>query len=830
MKSNFIYIFFILLILGSCSKKKDKFLNKKFHSTTTKYNYLFNGNNLLVQGIDEANSKLIENFWELIPIEKFDIKKVIQKENQQSIFADAEEKATLAIQKHSMNIMGEERNPIMDEAYLLLGKSRYYDGRYIPSLEAFNYILFKYPKSELVNEVKIWKEKINIKLNQNEFAQSNLIDLLEQNSLTDLNKYDIYSLLAQAAINMQELDDAISYLKESLKIGLKPEKIYRNKFLLSQLYERKEIKDTAFKVYLEIIDFNRKIPREFYIQSYLNKSNVADSLDLSVMELIDLAKDYENNKFLDIINFQLAKLHLNEYNLNEQKKDELKSIVFFNKSLESNSSDNYLISRNYFNLAEINFNNKNYFEAGLYYDSTLTKLNQKTKEARAIKSRRESLNDLIFYEGTKYQSDSIVALLSMNGEQQYKFFENYLIKLDSKKKELVNEDFGSENSFEFKPIKESAVFYFYNPNTVSYGKTNFRNYWGNRKLKDNWRWSIEQEEKSVKEKILESSITKGSVEDRVKVILETIPKDSKQIDSIKKLREEVYYKLGSIYKDQLEEPQLSNVVFYDLLTFNSNKKLTPPTKFFIYKNLVELDSLNAAENIKNQIIQKYPESKYAAILLDPEYNLNKLLNSYDEYKKAYDIYLDQKFEESLVICERLVKELEGDILLPKLELLRAQCIAKIYGYDQYEKALEYIKLNYSTTKEGKNAEIIINEILPLVEDKSFKKIDKGNSFKLVFEFLDSEDAIIQDKILKINEYLKSIQVLDLKVSKDYYNNITTFVVIHGITSYEGGVGLSENIAELYDEIIEPSFISSSTNYKTIQLHKNLDEYKLKNSL
>ena len=164
MKHNFIYIFFTLLILGSCSRKKDKFLNKKFHSTTTKYNYLYNGNNLLIQGIDQANSDLTENFWELIPIEKFDLKKINEKEKEQSIFTDAEEKATLAIQKHSMSIMGEERNPIMDEAYLLLGKSRYYDGRYIPSLEAFNYILYKYPKSELINEVKIWKEKINIKL------------------------------------------------------------------------------------------------------------------------------------------------------------------------------------------------------------------------------------------------------------------------------------------------------------------------------------------------------------------------------------------------------------------------------------------------------------------------------------------------------------------------------------------------------------------------------------------------------------------------------------------------------------------------------------------
>ena len=170
---------------------------------------------------------------------------------------------------------------------------------------------------------------------------------------------------------------------------------------------------------------------------------------------------------------------------------------------------------------------------------------------------------------------------------------------------------------------------------------------------------------------------------KIKVILETIPKESKQIDSIKKSRQEVYYKLGSIYKDQFDEPQLSNVIFYDLLTFNSDKQLVPPTKYFIYKNLVSLDSLNAAENLKNQIIENYPESKYAAILLDPDYNLNNLLNSYDEYKKAYEIYLDQKFEESLVICERLVKELEGDVLLPKFELLRAQCIAKIYENDEW---------------------------------------------------------------------------------------------------------------------------------------------------
>jgi hypothetical protein len=35
-----------------------------------------------------------------------------------------------------------EENFQIDEAYLLLGKARYYDQRFIPALDAFNYILY----------------------------------------------------------------------------------------------------------------------------------------------------------------------------------------------------------------------------------------------------------------------------------------------------------------------------------------------------------------------------------------------------------------------------------------------------------------------------------------------------------------------------------------------------------------------------------------------------------------------------------------------------------------------------------------------------------------
>ena len=75
---------------------------------------------------------------------------------QQSKFHHCrEEKATKAIQRHHLDIKDVERNPQTDEAFLLLGKARYFDERYIPALEAFNYILNKYNESDKLNKADI---------------------------------------------------------------------------------------------------------------------------------------------------------------------------------------------------------------------------------------------------------------------------------------------------------------------------------------------------------------------------------------------------------------------------------------------------------------------------------------------------------------------------------------------------------------------------------------------------------------------------------------------------------------------------------------------------
>src|SRR5690554_7366826 len=100
-------------------------------------------------------------------------------EDQNEDFARAEEKAVKVIQKRSIEVQGKEHNPKIDEAYILLGKARYFDSRFIPALEAFNYILNKYPTSNSINSAKIWKEKTNIRLQNEEVAIKTLKVLFE---------------------------------------------------------------------------------------------------------------------------------------------------------------------------------------------------------------------------------------------------------------------------------------------------------------------------------------------------------------------------------------------------------------------------------------------------------------------------------------------------------------------------------------------------------------------------------------------------------------------------------------------------------------------------
>merc|ERR1712078_66386 len=217
--------------------------------------------------------------------------------------------------------------------------------------------------------------------------------------------------IAQAFINIEEIDSATHYLKKSNQQHKNITNNLRKTFLLAQLYQDLSISDTAYTLYSEIIDLHRKIPREFYINSFIKRSMVTWAIDAEIAELKLLTENFENNNFTDIIFYQIAMLNLKKANLNEElDSNQLDSlaVINFNKSLRSDPDDEILIAKNYRELAESNFRNKEYLKAGLYYDSTLSELNTRSREFRRIKKKRENLDDLIFYETLSSDLDSII--------------------------------------------------------------------------------------------------------------------------------------------------------------------------------------------------------------------------------------------------------------------------------------------------------------------------------------------------------------------------------------------------------------------------------------
>ena len=849
------------MLTQSCSRKKDKFINRQYHALGTKYNVLYNGNIALQRGIDGVNNEFTENFWELLPVERMKVSEdfFLPGQSKNADFERAEEKAIKAIQLHGMSFFGKEKNPQIDEAYLLLGQARYFDQRFVPAMAAFNNILNKYPTSDKINQVKIWREKTSMRLDNDAGAIEKLKRLLKEEELEDQDLADASATLAQAYINTKSKDSAIAQLaiaSENTKV--KREKA-RYHFIKGQLYNEFGKKDSANIEFDAIIDMHRQIPRSFYINAHLEKSYNFDALngdDIEFQEyLTELEENRENRPFLDKIYYRIAEYHRN-------KTSDSLSEVYYNKSLRKTSSDNYLRALNYETLGNMYFDKNVYKTAGAYYDSTMTAMVQNTKPYRIIKKKRENLDDVIYYEGIAQTNDSILRMVSLPIAEQLaiytKFAEDQRLKaLEEQKaqeKALANKPNlvaktnnvdqrisrnmknppGAFNDAQKSGGQAKSSFYFYNPTTVAYGKGEFLKIWGERKLQDNWRHSSERAgiTNTKKEDIADTTVENAQF--NPETYLASLPTKQSDLDSIAKERNFAYYQLGIIYKEKFKEFELSKTRFEKLLENNPEDRLVLPSKYNLYRIYQELELNRKAEAMKMAIINEYPDSRYAEILLNPQSELSKDENSPEAiYKKLYQQFENEEYAAVIEEAETQIKRLEGDDFVPKFEILKASASGRLYGFEAYKEGINYIALTYANTEVGKKAQEIISEALPVLEKKEFVADDKAGNFNVIFQFDNKAGEDIDAFIKVLDEEVAKIEYFDLSTSKDFYDENTTFVVVHGLKSIGGANGFAELLKSeekdkrgrpIKPKITRDYFAISSPNYAIIQRHKNLNAY------
>ncbi len=869
MKINtykYIGIVSFLLLIISCSTKKDRFVNRTFHAKTAKYNILYNGDVALETGLKDLGTTYQDDFWDVLPVEYLQDSEedMLPGEEKNPNFERAEDKAIKAIQKHSMNIGGSEKNSQMDEAYILLGKARYYDNRFIPALEAFNYVLYKYPNSDKIYEAKVWREKINIRLDNDQVAADNLKRLLKDQKIEGQDLANASAMLAQAYMNLGVKDTALAVLKiakEKTKIN---DQKARYTFITGQLYEDLKYPDSAAMAYNEVIDMKRKSPRKYTIQAHAKLAQQFDYEKGDTLVFLEkfnkLLEDRENRPFLDVINHQIALFY-------DKQKNDKQAVKYYNKSLRKQTPDKYLTASNYRNIAEINFYNAEYLKAGKYYDSTLTKLNDRTREYRAIAKKRLNLDDVIKYEAIVTANDSILHVVSLSEDERNAYYSDYIEKLKEqdliKQKELerlaIIEENKANNAGGISRGKENSLslagedisissgksrlappsiggnddqtsnFYFYSQTNLAFGKSEFRKKWGKRELKDNWRFSklsnnnsnSEEEENAIAEKEEEKVVDNPAY--KVEFYTSQLPSDQKVLDSLKIDRDFADYQLGSIYKEKFKEYQLAAAKFEKLLGNQPEERLILPSKYNLFK-IYEIIGSPKANDMKQQIIAEYPDSRYAQIIQNPNQENDDNQSPEAVYAKLYKEFEDGEIRESYVKVNEFIDLYTGDEIAPKFELLKAQITARLKGLEEYKKTLNFVALNYPNAKEGKEAESILSKNIPILEKLEFKEETSG-SWKIVFPKDYMSTAEIEALYVKLDKFIKDRSDVLVKRSNDVYNEKTNFIVVHGLQSKESAQSTLFLLKDYKDyKVNDEAYIISSDNYMVVQIKKNWDKF------
>jgi len=821
----------LILFMSHCSTQRNNVVNRNLHQLSTKYNVVFNGEEALNKEVQNLKENYHDNFFELLPVEQFEGEYVIMLPGQQKAGANlerAEEKAVKAIQKHSMDIHGVQENNQIDNAYLLLGKSRYYQKRFLAALDAFNYELDNDFKSNRRNEFKLWREKTNIRMDNYEQAIRNLEFLGRQEEVKPEIRSEAYAYAGQAHIKIDSLSQAITDMQKAAELAKDREKRARYLFITAQLLEKIKRRDSAIGFLKQIEE--KKRPRKYSLQAELYRYHLSlhhkDQHPEMLEALYKKLKRYEYHKFYPYINYEIGEIFHSE--------DSLQTAVdYYTKA--ARSQDKILKERAYEQMSKIGFQKKDYLMAGAYLDSLLQVMPKETLKYLKTKHKRANIEDIIVLEKLIKRNDSILKLVHADSLTRVKMIQDYIDKLRESEAAQVDK---TDSSFgELKPKYTS--FYFYNDDLVTQGKSNFENVWGKLTLADMWRlknkMSIEDDDAETEdetnvngeENLSDTENQKDEdslLPDKYKVAFyyKQIPTDVKKIDSITGETNYAHYQVGMIYYEKFKELEKAKENLETMLAGNPKSELIPPAKYNLYKVYKDMGKKLLAEHLAQEILDKYPESIYADLIRNPDKVSERSNKEFQAaYKKLYELYKAQKYDDLLVESEPLLIKFSFHPELGKIELLRSTAIARSEGLDAYEKVLNDIILKYPKSPYEKEA-LKRMELVKKYKGKIYTTA-KSNSYKLVIPY-NIFDPSVDSFIDCINRVLVENKSTHLKISKDPFTRKQSFVVIHNF--------LSEKSASYLVDLLKQTacapqnyFVISSDNYKTLQLTKKLQQYR-----
>ncbi|RLD51593.1 MAG: hypothetical protein DRI94_05645 [Bacteroidetes bacterium] len=747
---------FISTVFFSCSTEKNTAVSRFYHNTTAYFNIYFNGYESFNNGINTVK-ETPEDYTQLIPVYKAE-----RKDLQTAVSSDMDnaiKKAVKMIKMHSITVKPKRKEPkkgrraykltdkekafyakteynkYVDDAYLLIGKAHYYKGDYTGGLRSLHLIINKFRNEEVKYDALYWIARIK----SAEGSYPEAINYLKL--ITDDSKHPerlnpgIDKCYANIYIKQKKYSQAIEKLDYIISKTKKKKDKARLKYITAQLNQKINEGDKAIELFSEVIKMNPPYEMAFnakinMAKAFLNSSEGSEKIRKLLNKMLN---DDKNIDFQDQIYYVLAGIEQKENN-------EKQAVEYYKLSAEKSIYNDNQKALSYLELAEIYFKNRKYLPAGNYFDSTMSVLktdypdyNIISKKAKNIKELTDNLK-LITYE------DSLQRISAMDSSDRLAYIENIIAKIKADESAAKNAGLSNYRSNEFRQgdysqNPTSGKWYFYNPQAVSIGKSEFLKNWGKRKSEDHWRRKNKQiisdegdfDEEGTKQ-------DSGRITDNKKI--EYYLQDLLLTDSMVELSNQriakAYFDAGVVYERKMDDYPEAQKSYKTLIKRFPKNDLVLEAYFNLYLlNYKFINNKPTAEKYRNIILNEYPYSKYAQILSDPDYlvKLKQNKNSINKlYEEAYNAYKRNKYTETINKTAEAFKISEENYLAPKFLFLEGMSKGSLGNQKDMKKLLEELVKKYPKDEITPKAQNVIDLLNSGKYDPNYYTLKKDSVY------------------------------------------------------------------------------------------------------
>jgi len=853
-----------ILMVTSCSTKKNTWTRRAYHNVTCHYNVYWNGKNALKEGEENLQQNVVNNYNEILRVYNYGTKQDAQKLNPK--MDRAIKKASIGIQKHSMYFGGQEWVKYVRYSYLLMGKAHFFKQDYVSARRVFDYVAKEYSEDPISNEAYLWLAKTHIETERFEKAEATL-NLLYSKTETGYVQQSVLDDLplvqADFYIAQENYFDAYPYLERGVEVGNDREVITRSLFILGQINQMEGDLDLATEYFQKVVKRNPD-----YVMAFEARMNIAECYDEGTGDskhinkvLLKMAKDFRNKEFLDQIYYALADVALKDGNVDL-------AIDYLKKSVSSSVQDNYQKSTSALTLADIYFRQADYVPAEAYYDTAVSFLPQDYPGYEMIKNKANVLSEIVVHAQTIHIQDSLQTLAMMDTTQLLALVDGIIEEYKTEQEQLAIEaEQGFESGTQFVTVGDSrgsqqvgGQWYFYNTQAMSMGRSEFKQKWGDRKLEDNWRLSDKRmvaqtfnEELNEEGLPLNDSVQNGEVipsdPETREYYLVNIPNTEEELQESYTLEIDAYQKLGFLYLEELNDTAIALETYLEFQEKYPDNEFRIESWYALYKIYNNQGNKEKASYYKSLIVSNYPESDYARVILDPDYYI-KLSEEKGQsaklYERTYAAYERGQYIRVITYADKAIEQYPNDSsLMPRFLFLRAISIGKVDVPDSLYVALERLIAEYPQSDVVPRAKSVMEMLQKeygigerLVEDDENVNPEKETLFTydpdnlhLTVIVFNSETIEIDPLKVRLSDFKKKyFRLVRLNIKSLMLDNQRALITIGNFedanlaNDFYTAVKNDEYVLSGMNPEEYNLFVISTNNYPILYREKNVTDY------